>query len=351
MKKKLNVKSKIHNYSVYFEKHINKIFQSLPKESVYIVDNFVYKNFLKQYLKNKKFICINSNERNKDFISLPRIINFFINNVSKDTKVISVGGGVIQDITSFICSIFKRGVEWFFIPTTIISQGDSCIGGKTSINYQGVKNQLGNFNPPKKIILNPNFIKKLPKKEFFSGLGEMGHYFFLSNKKDYLFYKNSLKKINDKKKLDIYKIIFKSLSIKKKYIEKDEFDKNIRLNLNYGHTFGHAIENLTNLPHGISVAHGMDISNYISFKNNFITYKTYLEMRETLDMIIKHYKIKQININKMLHLIKKDKKSTKKNIRVILTKGIGKMLISKINDKVKFMNDLIEYCHKNKIKI
>ena len=179
----------------------------------------------------------------------------------------------------------------------------------------------------------------------------MGHYFFLSNKKDYLFYKNSLKKIDDKKKLDIYKIIFRSLSIKKKYIEKDEFDKNIRLNLNYGHTFGHAIENLTHLPHGIAVAHGMDISNYISFKNNFITYKTYLEMRETLDLIIKHYKIKQINISKMLHLIKKDKKSTKKNIRVILTKGIGKMLISKINDKVKFMNDLIEYCHINKIKI
>ena len=69
-----------------------------------------------------------------------------------------------------------------FIPTTIISQGDSCIGGKTSINYMGIKNQLGNFYPPKKIILNPNFIKKLPKKEFFSGMGEMGHYFFLSNK-------------------------------------------------------------------------------------------------------------------------------------------------------------------------
>ena len=351
MRKKLNVKSKMHNYSVYFEKHINKIFQSLPKESVYIVDSFVYKNFLKQYLKNKKFICINSNEKNKDFISLPRIINFFIKNVSKDTKVISVGGGVVQDITSFICSIFKRGVEWFFIPTTIISQGDSCIGGKTSINYQGIKNQLGNFYPPKRIILNPNFIKKLPKKEFFSGLGEMGHYFFLSNKKDYLFYKNSLKKINAKKKLDIYKIIFRSLVIKKKYIEKDEFDKNIRLNLNYGHTFGHAIENLTNLPHGISVAHGMDISNYISFKNNFITHETYLEMRETLDMIIKHYKIKKINIGKLLHLIKKDKKSTKKNIRVILTKGIGRMLISKINDEVKFMKDLNEYCHKNNIKI
>ena len=178
MKKKLTVKSKMHNYSVYFEKHINKIFQSLPKESVYIVDSFVYKNFLKQYLKNKKFICINSNERNKDFISLPRIINFFINNVSKETKVISIGGGVIQDITSFICSIFKRGVEWFFIPTTIISQGDSCIGGKTSINYQGIKNQLGNFYPPKGIILNQNFIKKLPKKRIFFRSWRDGSLFF-----------------------------------------------------------------------------------------------------------------------------------------------------------------------------
>ena len=220
MRKKLNIKSKIHDYSIYYEKNIHNVIKSFPKESVYIVDMNVYELFLKNYLKNKKFICINSNENNKDFASLSKVINFFIKNISKETKVISVGGGVIQDITSFVCSIFKRGVEWFFVPTTIISQGDSCIGGKTSINYMGIKNQLGNFYPPKKIILNPNFIKKLPKKEFFSGLGEMGHYFFLSNKKDYLFYKNFLKKTELKTKLDIYKIIFKSLAIKKNILKK-----------------------------------------------------------------------------------------------------------------------------------
>ena len=349
MRKRLNIKSKIHDYSVYFEKNIHKVIQSFPQESVYIVDTNVYKIFLKNYLKNKKFICINSNENNKDFSSLSKVINFFIKNISKETKVISVGGGVIQDISSFVCSVFKRGVEWFFIPTTIISQGDSCIGGKTSINYMGIKNQLGNFYPPKKIILNPNFVKKLPKQEFFSGMGEMGHYFFLSNKKDYLFYKNFLKKVVLNKKIDLYKIIFKSLEIKKKYIEKDEFDKNLRLNLNYGHTFGHAIENLTHLPHGIAVAHGMDISNYISFKNHLISHQTYFEMKETLKMILNSYKIKKINITKMISLIKKDKKSTKKNIRVILTKGIGKMFVSKIKDKKKFAKDLNDYCYENNI--
>ena len=113
MRKRLNIKSKIHDYSVYFEKNIHKVIQSFPQESVYIVDTNVYKIFLKNYLKNKKFICINSNENNKDFLSLSKVINFFIKNISKETTVISVGGGVIQDITSFVCSVFKRGVEWF----------------------------------------------------------------------------------------------------------------------------------------------------------------------------------------------------------------------------------------------
>ncbi len=350
MKKKLEIKSKIHNYSIYFEKNISKIIKSFPKNSVYIVDSNVYNFYLRSYLKNKKYICINSNEKNKDFLNLSKTINFFIENTTKETKVISVGGGVIQDITSFISSIFKRGLDWFFLPTTIISQGDSCIGGKTSINFNGIKNQLGNFYPPKKIILSPKFIEALPKKELFSGLGEMGHYFLLSNQKDYIFYKNFLKNIKIKKELNIYKIIFKSLLIKKRYIEKDEFDKKIRLTLNYGHTFGHAVENLTSLPHGISVAHGMDISNYISFKNSLITRETYLDMRNTLNIITQRYKIKNLNINKMIELLKKDKKSTKKNIRVILTKGIGKMFLTNINEVNILKKNLQEYCKNNNIK-
>ena len=101
----------------------------------------------------------------------------------------------------------------------------------------------------------------------------MGHYFLLSNYKDYNFYKKNLIKINSKIKINIYDLIFKSLKIKKIYIEKDEFDKNERLKLNYGHTFGHAIEKLTNLPHGIAVAHGMNIANYVSLGFGFISQK------------------------------------------------------------------------------
>ena len=340
---KLKIKSDIHKYEVFFEKKINIIFKNFSKDTIFIVDRNVYNLFLKNILKNKIFLLIDSNEKNKDFYNLKKYINFFIKNVSKKTKVVAIGGGVTQDVVSFVCSIYKRGIDWDFIPTTIISQSDSCIGGKTSINYNGVKNTLGNFYPPKKIILCPDFISKLPKKEFYSGLGEMAHYYFLSNKKDYFFYKNNLKKINNKIDIDIYKLILKSLKIKKKYIEKDEFDKNHRLKLNYGHTFGHALENLLNIPHGIAVAHGMNISNFISASYKFISQEKYYEMRDTLNYITKDYNIGKINLDKFLKLLKKDKKSTIKNIRVILTKDIGKMFVYTVVNEGRLKNTLTKY--------
>ncbi len=219
MKKQLSIKSKIHNYRVFFNDDIKKTINSYSNDTVFIIDKFVYSKFLKKIICNKKFLCIKSEEKNKDFTNLHKVINFFIKNVSRDTLVVSIGGGVIQDISSFLASIFKRGIEWNFIPTTIISQGDSCIGGKTSINFNKIKNQLGNFYPPKKIIINSNFVKNLPEKEFFSGLGEMGHYFLLSNLRDYKYYKNFLNSCSKKNNLNLNQMICRSLSIKKRYIE------------------------------------------------------------------------------------------------------------------------------------
>ena len=149
-----------------------------------------------------------------------------------------------------------------------------------------------------------------------------------------------------KKKLDFNKIIYKSLKIKKKYIEKDEFDKNIRLKLNYGHTFGHALENLSVIPHGIAVAHGMNISNFVSYKLGYLDFNQYNNMSETLSIILKKYPIKKINIKKFLEIMRKDKKSINKNIRVILSKGIGKMFLKNINNEKKFTEILKDYFSK-----
>lgn len=346
MRKVLNIKSKIENYNIYSENKFEKIFKDLPKDTIFIIDHKIYNLFLKKYLKKKIFLKIYSNEKTKDFKNLDKILNFYLKYVSKNVKIIAIGGGVVQDVVSFISSIFKRGVEWYFIPSTIISQGDSCIGGKTSINFNGIKNQLGNFYPPKKIILNELFIKKLPKDEFFSGLGEMSHYYYLSSKKDFYFFKEQL---SDFKKINLKKLIINSLKIKKKFIEIDEFDKKERLVLNYGHTFGHAIEKLTMMPHGISVAFGMDIANYISLKNNLLKTVEYNEMKKTSDIILKKYKLPNINIYKFIKLLKKDKKSIKGKIRVILSRGIGNMFLTEVRNLNKFKNDIKNYFQTQKI--
>jgi 3-dehydroquinate synthase len=343
MKKKIKINSKVNSYEVNFNNNLAKSFANLKKETIFVVDSKVYKIYLKKIIKNRKFIILSSSEKTKDFLNLKKIINFFINNVSKNTLVVAVGGGVIQDVTSFLSSIFKRGIDWYFFPTTLISQGDSCIGGKTSINFNKIKNQLGNFYPPKKIVINSHFLRNISKKEIFSGFGEMGHYFFLSNNKDFKYYKKSLFNFSKNKKVNLNEMIFRSLKIKKKYIEKDEFDQNIRLKLNYGHTFGHAIENLINIPHGIAVAHGMNISNYVSYKLGYLNFNQFNIMEDTLKIILKKYPIKKVNLKRFIQIMRKDKKSINKKIRVILSKGIGNMFVSKINNEKKFLNILKEY--------
>ncbi len=347
MKKVLSIKSKIQNYNIYSESKFEKIFNDLPKDAIYIVDDKIFNLFLKKYLKRKIYLKILSNEKTKDFKNLDKILNFYLKHVTKNIKIIAIGGGVVQDVVSFISSIFRRGIEWYFIPSTIISQGDSCIGGKTSINFKGIKNQLGNFYPPKKIILNELFIQKLPKDEFFSGLGEMSHYYYLSNKRNFYFFR---KQLFDLKNINLKKLIINSLKIKKKFIEIDEFDKKERLVLNYGHTFGHAIEKLTLMPHGISVAFGMDIANYISHKSKLLKTAEYNEMKRTSDIILKKYKLPNININNFINLLKKDKKSTKGKIRVILSRGIGNMFLSEIQNLNKFKKDIKNYFKINRMQ-
>jgi 3-dehydroquinate synthase len=185
-----------------------------------------------------------------------------------------------------------RGVDWVHIPTTLLAQGDSCIGSKTSINFGKFKNQLGNFFSPKQIFIDVNFLKTLDKADLISGLGEMAHYFLVSSCEDFLYFKSEYH--NAQNNLNILKdLIIRSLEIKKSYIEIDEFDQNERQVFNYGHSFGHALESLTNyrIPHGIAVSIGMDMSNFMSVKYGYMTEEARQEIRLLLKQVWVGYSI------------------------------------------------------------
>ena len=348
MKKNIVIRSKKKEYSVDFVKFSKSLLSKHANiEDVYIVDKNVYeKHNIIKYLTHKKLIILTASEKAKDFSQISNVIKKLLKlNFRKKGKLIVIGGGIAQDVSSFISSIIFRGVDWIFFPTSLLAQCDSCIGGKTSINFYGKKNQLGNFNPPSKIFIDENFLKTQKIKEIYSGMGEMSHYFFLSNRNDYLFFKNNYKKALNKNYKIIKDLIFKTLIIKKRFVEKDEFDTNERLLLNYGHTFGHAIESITNykIPHGIAVTHGINLSNFISLSYGILSHKEFINMNSIVKDIYQKMIPKNINLAKFIEALKKDKKNINNNLRAVFSKGVGKMFLKEIKFDKKFKEVLIEY--------
>ena len=178
-----------------------------------------------------------------------------------------------------------------------------------------------------------------------SGLGELAHYYLISGTKDWKLFNSYLDSFlnNPTNFLILEKIAYRSLKIKKKIIEKDEFDKGLRLILNYGHSFGHAIEKLTNhqIPHGLAVAHGMNIANFFSYKLKLMKYKEFKQVEKTIKKIVNLKEINNMDVTKFVKILKQDKKNLQNNFKLILSKGVGKMIVKNINDK-KIVTKLIK---------
>lgn len=343
------IKSKIHEYNVDFISNLEDSFsKQLVDSDFLIIDKKVYNLFIEKFSslidKNRK-IFIDATENQKSYEELIPIIKFLIESgVKKNDRLVAIGGGVTQDVTAFIASILYRGIEWIFYPTTLLAQGDSCIGSKTSINFGEYKNQIGGFYPPNHIYIDTNFLKTLPDCEIKSGFGEMCHYFIVSSEDDFFFFKKSFFEFY-KNRTGLNSIISRSLRIKKRYVELDEFDKNERQVFNYGHSFGHAIESLTNyeIPHGIAIAFGMDIANFISVKLGYIDENTRNEIRKLLCEIWKGYQIRYLSVEKMINALSKDKKNVGNKLGLILNKGYGKIFKSMLEVDEQFLSWLLEY--------
>ena len=264
-------------------------------------------------------------------------------NFSREDILISVGGGIVGDIAGYAASIFKRGLKFINIPTTLLAQVDSSIGGKTGVNTKHGKNLIGSFYQPKLVISDTDFLKTLPKREIICGYGEILKHSLISNKNFFHFLNKNFEKILKFKSPYIEKTIFESCKIKKKVVEKDEKEKNIRKILNFGHTFAHAYEASLNfsrkLNHGESVILGMNTALNFSKSNNFLPLNEF-------KMIINHIKnfglphdIREYfslkDVNKIISFMINDKKNNTNKINLILLKKIGTPLINKKFSKEK----------------
>lgn len=258
------------NYKIEVGENLIEKVAALYNDAIYIIDSKLVDRLPPSLTRRIIIEAIEENkalEKSADYIAQLRKLN-----ANRDTHLVAVGGGIIQDITTFIASIYMRGLSWTYLPTTVLSMADSCIGGKSSINVLGYKNLIGNFYPPKDIYIDLSFIKTLDEEMIVGGLFEAAKIAYAKDPSIFKTYAE-LNPAADASLTQMQKIIGLALSTKKWFIEIDEFDQNERLLLNFGHTFGHAIEASTNFEvhHGIGVGAGMLIAAVYSKLSGSLT--------------------------------------------------------------------------------
>lgn len=330
--KTLTIRSNIRDYPVIFVNDFEAGLNSSLKDFTFLI---VDKNIANLYgpklsfaLSRCRYLIVEATEENKDIRMIEEFISSLLKlDIKKGCNIIAIGGGIIQDISGFVASILFRGIEWELYPTTLLAQADSCIGSKTSVNIKGYKNQLGTFYPPKRVVIDLEFLKTLEIDAVKCGLGEIIKVFLLRGKEDF-YYLKSIYTASLYKDWDVLlELIHKALDIKKGFIEKDEFDRGCRNLMNYGHTFGHAVESATNyaVPHGQAVTIGMDFSNYMSMRLGYLTDRDYNFIRELLVKNFPEIDLNSIREKSLLSALSKDKKNIGKKCQFILTRGIGCM--------------------------
>lgn len=328
---KLIIKSRIRNFSVEFVDDFSFVDKLLSiKNYVIVVGEIVYKcykNTIFTRFPKDQLIVVELNEKTKTLETVIKIYKKLLPlTAKKNLTLVSFGGGINQDVTGFVASTLYRGINWIYVPTTLLAMADSAIGLKTSLNHESYKNVLGTFYPPSNIYVCADFLKTLQKTDYLSGVGEIIK-FMLMKKNPLKNIDNSIKKIEELKfnrsKKFVTDVIKESIEIKKSYMEGDEFDLGKRNLLNYGHELGHALEATSNfkVPHGIGVIIGMIFANLVSVQRGWIDEKINEKISKALLLPnIKTVKLKKeyFDYKKILEKMKKDKKRISDKLPLVL---------------------------------
>ena len=295
--------------------------------------------------KKVNVLTLNQGEKSKSFASFQKIMNMLFNmNFDRSDSLIALGGGVVGDITGFCAATYLRGINYIQVPTTLLAQVDSSVGGKTAINVPQGKNLIGSFYNPKFVLISTEFLKTLSLEQYESGLGEVIKYAFIGNKKLKKIIEDNAKKITERNEKILKTIIEESIKTKSKIVTKDEKENGIRAILNFGHTFGHAIEahhGYKKITHGAAITMGMVIAAKVSLFEGHIKdqqLENIISVIKSLGLKADHRKYKYSDLRKYMKI---DKKVSDGQLNLILIdKNFNAFKTSNFNNKniIKALN-------------
>lgn len=353
-KLEVNIKSAQKNYPIFINNHDietlrDEIFSVLPaKNYIVVISQKVFKIYGKMlgFPKEKVFI-LKDGEKEKNIQNYSKILNFALSHhLTREDSIIAIGGGVIGDLAGFVASTYMRGIKYIQVPTTLLACTDSSVGGKTAINTSYGKNLVGSFYQPCAVFINVNFLKTLDMRQFKSGLGEVVKYGFIEksclcdeelNLMNFL--TENVQNILNKDILTLADLIKICIKLKIAVVNQDEKEKGLRKILNYGHTYGHAIETIGNYKkfmHGECVVAGILFALNFAFKLGKID-KEYKFLCEDLISKFEFLKIPQFDKNRIISIMKTDKKAGNDYITFILPTDYAKVEAFKFNiDQISF---------------
>lgn len=284
-------------------------------------------------------------EGSKNLDTINQIYDFLLeNNFTRSDVLVALGGGVVGDMTGFVAATYLRGIDFIQIPTTLLAQVDSSIGGKTGVDYKQYKNMVGAFNMPRLVYINTETLNTLDGRQYYAGMAEVMKYGLIRRSAFYVWIIDNMYEIHDKDEAALEYMIGQSCQIKKEYVEKDPYDKGDRAILNFGHTIGHAIEKAMDfkLLHGECVALGSVAAAYISWKKGYIQMEDYYEIRDMFVPFNLPISIDGINAETILENVKYDKKHSGNTLSFISLKKVGKAFIDTTVTKEEITDALNE---------
>lgn len=326
--KNITIRARSKNYTVFFENDWKFLNELKKLDGIWVIDAVVHNLYQKYFagIDPAAIILFDAREANKN---LDGVVNIYRQLLEKGMKrnrpFISVGGGITQDVSGFVASTLYRGIKWIYVPTTLLAQADSCIGSKTSLNFDSSKNLLGTFYAPDQVYLGAKFLDGLTPRERYSGFGEIVKLQLTKTKSTKDLHSLIRRLENNEKSADLLELTYDSLLVKKKYIEEDEFDHGRRRILNYGHCLGHALESVSkfSIPHGLAVVIGMLFANVVALKRKQINPKLFEILAR--EIFVPHVHRELLNLKPsffdaetLFNLMKKDKKRTGGGVALVL---------------------------------
>jgi 3-dehydroquinate synthase len=296
-------------------------------------------------LSNHPTVFVDATEDAKELGAVREMADAIIDaGLTRRHTILAVGGGITQDIASFCASVIYRGVGWAFLPTSLLAQADSCIGSKTSINLLDRKNALGTFHAPQFVRIDPRFLSTLTDLDVRSGIGEMLKVHAIAGPAIFDSFAGVCSTLHEDSGL-MADAIYESLKIKRAVIEADEFDSGTRLVMNYGHTFGHAIELATSfrIPHGIAITMGCDVANFVAWQLGISTAEHYERMHSALALNYEGSADSLIDMDIYAQALRADKKHRPDRMIFVLPDNKGTIGVHEVEKQSPIVAISAEY--------